>query len=296
MKYIFSLCISSRSFWLFIAVANCLPIAAQNIAINTTGASANSSSLLEVGTGSAVTGGDDKGVLIPRVALTSSTDATTVSSPATSLLVYNSGSAGLSPSGYYYNQGTPASPLWVQLANTTSGGSSTTGCGDACTWELVGVGNSTTVQSGSWYSSGFTMTAGKEYLVVMITASSTDFTLALTDNPAVYLLDASYSYNANSFSKYNYAGINVALVKGSAGPPLNTYNTLATEVSATYNFSAVRIKGRTTNSNSTDIVQISADAHGCGACYAYVGVNGAGLIYLYDGNTTYDAGIYIFAR
>lgn len=39
----------------------------------------------------------NKGVLIPRVALASSTDATTLSSPATSLLVYNTGTGGLTP-------------------------------------------------------------------------------------------------------------------------------------------------------------------------------------------------------
>ncbi|MDN3677880.1 hypothetical protein QWY90_11225 [Flavobacterium paronense] len=49
------------------------------------------------------------GLLIPRVALLSTSDVATITSPATSLLVYNSGFA---PNGYYYWNGS----LWVQLA------------------------------------------------------------------------------------------------------------------------------------------------------------------------------------
>lgn len=51
----------------------------------------------------------NSGLLIPRVALTSISDITTIVSPATSLLIYNSGFA---PNGYYYWNGT----VWVQLA------------------------------------------------------------------------------------------------------------------------------------------------------------------------------------
>ncbi|MBN2729088.1 MAG: tail fiber domain-containing protein [Bacteroidales bacterium] len=59
----------------------------------------------------------DKGLLIPRVALASSSDASTISLPAISLLVYCDGTAGLAPAGYYYNTGTPAMPNWTLLMN-----------------------------------------------------------------------------------------------------------------------------------------------------------------------------------
>ncbi|PLX07888.1 MAG: hypothetical protein C0596_09105 [Marinilabiliales bacterium] len=59
----------------------------------------------------------DKGLLIPRLALTSTLDASTISSPATSLLVFNTGTGGLSPAGFYYNNGTPSAPEWVLLIN-----------------------------------------------------------------------------------------------------------------------------------------------------------------------------------
>jgi hypothetical protein len=56
----------------------------------------------------------NKGILIPRVALTSPTDMATIPSPATSLLVYNTSSTtGLTP-GYYYWDGSK----WVKLLIT----------------------------------------------------------------------------------------------------------------------------------------------------------------------------------
>jgi len=63
----------------------------------------------------------NKGILIPQVALTGVNDSTTIASPATSLLVYNTGTGGLSPAGYYYNAGTPAAPKWVKLQITREG-------------------------------------------------------------------------------------------------------------------------------------------------------------------------------
>ncbi|MCS6980851.1 MAG: hypothetical protein N2110_02825 [Flavobacteriales bacterium] len=74
----------------------------QNVAINTTGSSAHPSALLEVGSGNPNTGGDTRGILFPRVALSSATDATTIPAPSKSLLVWNTGSGGLTPEGFYY--------------------------------------------------------------------------------------------------------------------------------------------------------------------------------------------------
>ena len=59
----------------------------------------------------------NKGLLVPRVVLTGSTDIVTIGSPATSLLVYNTATAGTSPNnvipGYYYYTGTK----WERLTN-----------------------------------------------------------------------------------------------------------------------------------------------------------------------------------
>ena len=87
---------------------------AQNTGINTNGATPDVSAMLDVDV-SALAANNKKGLLIPRVALISAADATTIPTPATSLLVYCTGTGGLSPAGYYYNSGTSGSPAWVQL-------------------------------------------------------------------------------------------------------------------------------------------------------------------------------------
>lgn len=62
------------------------------------------------------------GFLPPRVALTGPADATTISSPAEGLMIYNTATAGAAPNnitpGYYYNAGTPAVPSWSRVMNT----------------------------------------------------------------------------------------------------------------------------------------------------------------------------------
>jgi hypothetical protein len=74
--------------------------------------SPNESSKLEINA-------TNKGVLIPRLTLTGSTDATTIATPATSLLVYNTATTSDVVPGYYYNSGTSGSPVWIRL-NTNS--------------------------------------------------------------------------------------------------------------------------------------------------------------------------------
>ncbi|MBN2730221.1 MAG: tail fiber domain-containing protein [Bacteroidales bacterium] len=79
----------------------------QNVGIGSTAFAPDPSAGLEVQY-------SDKGILIPRVALRSVSDDFTIFSPATSLLVYHTGSIFM-PSGFYYNAGTPAFPSWSML-------------------------------------------------------------------------------------------------------------------------------------------------------------------------------------
>ncbi|MBN2730707.1 MAG: tail fiber domain-containing protein [Bacteroidales bacterium] len=64
-------------------------------------------------------GGTNRGVLIPRIALTATNSASPVASPATSLLVYNTATAGVAPNnvipGYYYWDGAQ----WVRFQSGT---------------------------------------------------------------------------------------------------------------------------------------------------------------------------------
>lgn len=80
------------------------------VAINPTGTVANNSAMLDVDSPS-------KGMLIPRVALTSTTNTSPITSPATSLLVYNTATISDVIPGYYYWDGSK----WVQLQATGTG-------------------------------------------------------------------------------------------------------------------------------------------------------------------------------
>ncbi len=78
----------------------------QNVGINSSGSAPAASAGLDVSF-------TDKGLLVPRVALTGTTDVTTIPSPANSLLVYNTVSAGdVTPGFYYYSTDTSS---WIKL-------------------------------------------------------------------------------------------------------------------------------------------------------------------------------------
>ena len=89
---------------------------AGNIGIGTTAPDA--SALLQV---SAI----NKGVLIPNIALTATNAAGPITAPATSLLVYNTATAGAGATavtpGHYYNAGTGAAPDWRRFATGNTG-------------------------------------------------------------------------------------------------------------------------------------------------------------------------------
>jgi hypothetical protein len=95
----------------------------QNIGINSTGATPAVSAMLDVSS-------SDKGLLIPRVSLTAANQATPVSSPAASLLVYNQATSGSGSNkvvpGYYYWSGSS----WVQLISGSTIGNAS--------WALTG--------------------------------------------------------------------------------------------------------------------------------------------------------------
>jgi hypothetical protein len=85
---------------------------AQNVAINNSGAAANTSAMLDIQS-------TNKGLLIPRISLSGLTDAATITTPATSLLVYNTNAAISGGVGFYYNSGTSSAPQWTKLATAS---------------------------------------------------------------------------------------------------------------------------------------------------------------------------------
>jgi hypothetical protein len=101
------LCIGMISFFTFNNA-----ILAQNVGINATGSNPDASAILDVES-------TNKGLLIPRVALTATNAAAPITLPQHSLMVYNTATAGTGLTavvpGYYYNAGTGAAPNWVRF-------------------------------------------------------------------------------------------------------------------------------------------------------------------------------------
>ncbi len=94
---------------------------AQNVGINSTGATPSSDAMLDISS-------TNKGLLIPRVALTGTGSATPITSPTTSLLVYNTATVSDVVPGYYYWNGTSWQAFLISESDdwTTSGNAGTT--------------------------------------------------------------------------------------------------------------------------------------------------------------------------
>lgn len=127
----------------FALVFFCNTLSAQSVAINSTGAVGNTSAMLDVSAA-------NKGLLMPRVALTSATDAVTIASPATSLMVYNTATAGTSPNdvsaGYYYWTGSRWSPFAGKVSSLVTFSTGTIMSGPSVVSSspvLMGFGNRT---------------------------------------------------------------------------------------------------------------------------------------------------------
>lgn len=81
----------------------------QNMSINNTGNAPDASSMLDISS-------TNKGLLIPRVTLTQTTSTSPVTSPANSLLVYNTATVNDVTPGYYY--WLSAQAKWVRVGKT----------------------------------------------------------------------------------------------------------------------------------------------------------------------------------
>ncbi len=84
---------------------------AQNVGINGTGAAPNASAMLDVAA-------TNKGVSFPNISLASETDAATIASPMTGLMVYNTNTAMPCGAGLYFNNGTAGAPVWACFSKT----------------------------------------------------------------------------------------------------------------------------------------------------------------------------------
>lgn len=84
---------------------------------------------------------NNKGLLIPSIALNSSTDATTIASPATGLLVWNNGTGSLTTAGFFYWNNTQWNLISSASGNNINNGNNGTNSFNG--WNTTGtnVGN-----------------------------------------------------------------------------------------------------------------------------------------------------------
>jgi len=105
-----------------------MPVYAQNVGINTTGALPKSSAILDLSTGNNTTvNSGNMGFLPPKVALDSTTSANPITNPSNGLLVYDTvssvtgkGAHNVTP-GFYYWNGLVAPHGWVRVLDIPYG-------------------------------------------------------------------------------------------------------------------------------------------------------------------------------
>lgn len=154
---------ASIVFLFSLTLISLVPVA-QNVGINNTGASPNSKAILDLST-------TDKGILVPRVVLNSTTDPISGTKPM-SLLVYNNGGS-FGSNGFYYWNGT----TWIQI-NLPSGTSGQTLRHDGSNW----VSNSILYNNGT--NVGISTTSPQSVLNIYEggeSSTQTDFTESLSD-------------------------------------------------------------------------------------------------------------------
>lgn len=180
----------------------------QNIGINVTGASPDPSALLDIDAATT----PSLGILIPRISLQAINIASPVTSPATSLLVFNTVSASTGTNavtpGYYFWDGTK----WVRFQMANSGSSSTA-------WDLLG-------NAGTNASVNFLGTTDNQDLVFR-TNNTEKMRVLANGNVGIGLNNPTASFHVNNTSyvildRYNNANASHLLLrsaKGSIGSP-----------------------------------------------------------------------------
>lgn len=129
---------------------------AQNVGINPTGVAPDGSAMLDVSA-------TDRGMLVPRLALTALNAPAPVAAPAASLLVYNTATAGVAPNnvtpGYYYWSGAPAN-RWIRFAGDGDAWRTTGNAGTVAATNFLGTTDAVALRIRTENFERFGITAG----------------------------------------------------------------------------------------------------------------------------------------
>ncbi|NTW33808.1 MAG: hypothetical protein HGB12_14510, partial [Bacteroidetes bacterium] len=163
---------------LSLSLCTCLTIGrafhcfAQGAAINSTGAAANNSAMLDVSS-------TNQGIRIPRVKLLSTTDVTTILNPTNSLLVFDSLAAGdITTPGFFYWDA--SNTKWVKLLTTGTG------------WQLTG-------NSGTDSTANFIGTTDSRPLVIK-TNNTEKIRVMANGNVGIGTTNPNYKFQVNDYS------------------------------------------------------------------------------------------------
>ncbi|HQW68637.1 MAG TPA: hypothetical protein PLH25_03150 [Flavobacterium sp.] len=215
----------------------------------------------------------DKGLLIPRVALTARNAAGPITAPATSLLVYNTATSGVAPNnvipGFYYWNATSWTPfITVNSNDWTITGNSGTGAAN-----FVGTTDAVALKLSTASTERIRVLANGQVVVNNIAAP------AATDRFSVYNTTVS-DYAINGYSTSNGVG-----VFGS-----NTGNGLA--IFGQNTGTGAGVYGTSTSATSAGVFGVGNVANGVGTYGTSNGLNGRGVF----GNASGGNGIGVLGQ
>ena len=212
--------------------ASCLPSTqAQNVGISATGVAPDASAMLDINS-------DSSGILIPRVSLTDTADQATITSPATSIIVYNANAAMTGGNGaglYQWNgnkwvnliappnspgdsgqvltsQGTAQAPMWKTAASSGGGGSCFTN------FQLFTSGGTFTVPAGVTTIKVEVVGGGGGISVGIFTVTSgTNYTVTIGSGGAGGAPTVNTKGGSGGTSSFIGTGINMTATGGGGG-------------------------------------------------------------------------------
>ncbi len=226
-----------------------------------------------------------KGFLLPRVALTGKTDVSTIASPATALVVYNTATAGSSPNnvtpGFYYYSGSE----WVRFVIPTDNVSNISG-----TVAIANGGTGSTTKNFVDLSTDQTVAGIKSFGA--ISATTLNGLIIKTGGGSIssnIAIGNSNTFNGNLTGTSNFIyGANAGMVNTSGSNNIAMggnglrYNTTGSNNIA---LGSTAMQGNTTGNNNVAIGSSALSANATGSNLTAIG-NGASIA---DGKTNSTA-------